>query len=280
MKKFNRIAIVGVGLIGGSLGLAIKKNKIAKKVVGICRRKVSLKAAVKSGACDIVTLNYKKGLKGADFVIIATPVGRIVNIAKKVIKHVKSNVILTDVGSTKEIIVNRIEKIVPSHVKFVGSHPMAGSEKSGVKFAQHDLFKDSVCIVTKSKKTNKKALNTVKKFWKTIGTTSKVLSPANHDRYISFVSHLPHVAAIALTVAAESGSLEYASTGFRDTTRIASSDPLLWQDIFMTNRKSIIKSISKYKKILREIEISIKGKNKKFLRSILKKSKDIRDRLE
>lgn len=280
MKQFNKIAIIGVGLIGGSIGLAVKRKRIAKEVVGICRRRVSARAALKVGSVDAATLNYREGLEGADFVIIATPVGKIIDIARKVIKYANNDIVLTDVGSTKKVIVKEIEKIVPPYVKFVGSHPMAGSEKRGVEAAYGGLFKKSICIVTKTKKTNEKALDAVRRFWEKVGACCKILSPAKHDYYISFVSHLPHVAASALTVAAEPNSLRYASTGFKDTTRIAASDPFLWKDIFMTNKDALMDSLYEYRKALERIETSIKRGNLKSLTDILKRSKEIRDRLK
>ena len=280
MARFNKIAIIGVGLIGGSIGLAVKKKKLAKQVVGICRRKISARSALRKKAVDKVTLDYKEGLKGADLVIIATPVGRVIDIAEKVIKNSEGNLILTDVGSTKEMIVKEIEKIVPSRIRFIGSHPMAGSEKNGVSSADEDLFKNSVCVVTKTGKTDNEALNKVKRFWSDIGATCRVLSPAKHDYYISFISHVPHIVAMALASSVHPDSLRYASTGFKDTTRVASSDPILWHDIFVSNAKSIKVALSRYKKILNEIEKNISGNKREALINILTRSKIIRDKLE
>ncbi|NQT22607.1 MAG: prephenate dehydrogenase [Candidatus Omnitrophica bacterium] len=279
MKRFNKIAIIGVGLIGGSIGLAIKNKRLAKTVVGICRRKVSAKAALKAKAVDIATLSYKKGLKNTDLVIIAAPVGRIVEIAEKVAKSSDGSLILTDVGSTKEKIVSHLERSMPNHIEFVGAHPMAGSEKSGVSAASKNLFKNSICIITKTKKTDEKAFNEVKTFWKKLGTSCKILSPKDHDDFISFVSHLPHVAAIALTNAANPGSLEFASTGFKDTTRIASSNPNLWHDIFIANKDALLRALSDYRAALEGIERSIKTGNTTALIDLLKRAKTIRDSL-
>jgi prephenate dehydrogenase len=276
---FNKVTIIGVGLIGGSLGLGIKKNKLAKVVAGICRRKTSAKAAVKNGVCDIVTLDYKEGLAGAELVIIASPVGKIVDIAKKVVAHTKGEVILTDVGSTKSGIVRQIEKMAPESVKFVGSHPMAGSEKNGVGFAVKNLFENSICIVTKTKKTDKKAFLAVKRFWENLGATVSVLSPEEHDARVSLVSHLPHAAAYALSGMADAKSLKFASTGFKDTTRIASSDPYLWHDIFMTNRKALLSALAGYRAALRDIEKCIRNGSSKRLIGVLKKAKGVRDKL-
>lgn len=277
MKKYNKIAIIGVGLLGGSIGLAVKRRKLAREVVGICRREISLRRALARGACDRVTLNFRDGIKGADLVIIATPVGKIVDMARNVIRYSDGDMILTDVGSTKADVVGRINRMVTRNIKFVGSHPMAGSEKSGVKFADGNLFKGSVCIVTKSPGTDKAALNMVMLFWKSLGAILRVLSPEEHDSYIAYISHLPHMAAAALVNSAGPKSLEYSSTGFKDTTRIASSDPELWHDIFMTNRQAVSRAVSGYSKCLSDIAKSIESNNSGALLKLLKKAKKIRD---
>ncbi|UCD54718.1 MAG: prephenate dehydrogenase [Candidatus Omnitrophota bacterium] len=277
---FKKIAIVGVGLIGGSIGLAVKKKKLAKEVIGVARRESSKDKALKFKAVDKATLNLREAVKDAELVILATPVAKIVEMAKDVIKCAQGGLILTDVGSTKELIVKEIERIAPSNVKFVGAHPMAGSEKSGVKFADSKLFNNSICIITKTKKTDDGAFNKVKTFWTKIGATCEILSPDKHDRYISFVSHLPHVAAVALTIAAETDSLKYVSSGFKDTTRIASSNPNLWKDIFESNKEALLSSLHEYRAALEGIERSIKMGDSKTLIEHLEKAKKIRDKIK
>jgi len=281
MKRFNKIVIIGVGLIGGSIGLAVKRKKLAKTVVGICRRKVSAKAALKSRAVDVATLSYEKGLKDADLVIVATPVGKIVDAAKRITKFSKGKIIVTDVGSTKEKIVKETSRILPRHIKFIGAHPMAGSEKSGISNANKNLFVNSICILTKTPKTDKRALGIVKEFWQSLGASCRILSPAQHDYYIALISHLPHIvaASLAATVSFRPESLNYASTGFKDTTRIAASPANLWQDIFMTNRARILSSLAGFKKILAQIEHSIRVGDEKYLKNLLMKSKKVRDKL-
>ena len=277
---FKKITIIGVGLIGGSIGLAAKKRKLAKEIVGVCRRESSRKKALKYKACDKATLSLKDGVRGADLVIIATPVGKIIGIAKEVMHSAGNKMILTDVGSTKEMIVKEIGGVAPERVRFVGSHPMAGSEKNSVEFADSRLFDNSICIVTKNGKTDKRAFSTVKKFWTKLGATCKELSPQKHDRYISSVSHLPHIAAVALAVTAKAGSLKFAAGGFKDTTRIASSVPGLWRDIFVSNKKALLSSLREYKKALLGIERSIKNSDQGLLSKYLEKAKKIRDRIK
>lgn len=279
MKRFNRIAIVGVGLIGGSIGLSARKKNLAREVVGICRREVSRKAALRSGACDRATLNMREGLEGSDLVIIATPIGGIVQAARKIISLTKHKMIITDVGSTKEEIVRGIERIIPERVRFVGAHPMAGSEKHGVGAAEENLFERSICILTKTDKTDTNAFNTVKKFWQALGAECRPLDPRTHDNLISYVSHLPHASACSLTVTARPESLAFASTGFKDTTRIASSEPGLWLDIFKTNKKAVLSAMEEFKSNFDRVEGALRKNDFARLARILKKAKKIRDSL-
>jgi len=279
MKKFNKITIIGVGLIGGSIGLAVKKKKLAKVVTGLCRRKSSARMALKAKAVDEVTLDPRAALNGADLVIIASPVGRIAELARQAARATGHSFIMTDVGSTKHEIVARAERTMPGRIRFIGSHPMAGSEQSGVESAKVTLFNGSLCIVTRTGKSDPRAFASVKKFWKELGAFVKVMDPAAHDRLVAYISHVPHVAAAALVNAAVPESMVLASTGFADTTRIASGDPVLWHDILMTNRRAVRNALSVYKKAIRRVEVSLgTGKSKRLL-NILQQAKDKRDRI-
>ncbi|PJC48828.1 MAG: prephenate dehydrogenase/arogenate dehydrogenase family protein, partial [Candidatus Omnitrophica bacterium CG_4_9_14_0_2_um_filter_42_8] len=224
---FNRVTIIGLGLIGGSLCLAIKEKRLAKEIVGVSRRKSTIDKAVKNRVADFATLNLKDGVKDSDLVIITTPVFKIVDIAKKIAPFLKKGAIVTDAGSTKKHIVENIEKARLKDMDFVGSHPIAGSEKSGIKHADKDLFKGAYCIVTEAK--NKSALNKVKKFWASIGMKVIVMPAQSHDKLLSKISHLPHALAVSLVNTAAGNGLDLAAGGFKDTTRIASGEPELWQ---------------------------------------------------
>ena len=199
MKKLNKVSIIGVGLIGGSIGLALKKKKLAREVVGVCRRSVSLEKALKAGAIDWGTLDMQKGVSGADMVIVATGVDRIAEMVRSAVPFVKPGCIFTDVGSVKAGIVKEIESFMPKNKFFVGSHPMAGSEKSGVKRARQDLFKNAITIVTKTGKTDARAFKSVTAFWSAVGSRIKVVDPVRHDDLICQISHLPHIVAAAVT---------------------------------------------------------------------------------
>lgn len=258
MARFNRIAIIGVGLIGGSIGLAVRKRGLAKEVVGIFRHSSTMRRALRHKAIDTGTMDIAQGVKGADMVIICSPVHAIPALARQAARFVKAGAVITDVGSTKSWIVGRMEKLLAkSPAMFVGSHPMAGSERTGVEFARADLFDGSPCIVTKTARTGSRALAKVAGFWKALGARTRTMAPGEHDRMVALISHLPHVVAFSLAGAVPERSLDYAAEGFRDTTRIASSDPELWADIFMTNRGQILKSARLFRRYYDAVVSSI-----------------------
>ena len=241
MKKFNKVTIIGVGLIGGSIGLAVKNRRIAQEVIGVFRRASTMKKALKYRAVDTGVMSVKEGVKNADLIIVASPPLSIPILIKEAARWAKKGAIITDVGSTKEWIVKRIEGFLKpfSGMFFVGSHPMAGSEHASVEYAKSDLLEGSPCIVTRTRNTDKKALRIVTGFWKALGAKVKIMSPAEHDRSVSLISHLPHIVGFSLAGSIPQDQMIYAAEGFRDTTRVASSDPKLWSEIFLTNRKEI-----------------------------------------
>lgn len=277
---FRKVAIIGVGLIGGSIGEAIKKKRLAGTVIGVGHRASSIDEAHERGATDKGTLDAVKGVTGADLVIIATPVRLIPEIARKISRSLKKGCMVTDVGSTKAEIVALLERILPKGVDFIGSHPLAGSEKRGVKFAQEDLFKGSIVIMTKTNKTKKSALDKLGRFWKSLGVGRIVIkSPEEHDRIVAEISHLPHIAAAAIVNTASEKSLEFASSGFKDTTRIAASDPDIWRDICVTNRKQILKALERYERNIFKLKKLIKNGSAAQLRKEFERSKKRREKL-
>lgn len=275
MKLFNKVAIVGVGLIGGSIGLAIKKRRLANEVVGVSRHKKTLLLAKKNGAIDRGSQDPNI-IKNADLVILATPVSTILNLAPLLSKIVNSDCIVTDVGSTKQKIVNKLEKIFPN---YIGSHPLAGSEKRSIISARSDIFKDSLCILTPTKNTAPKALAKIKKLWSQLGARMSLLSPSTHDKILSLISHLPHVIAFSLIESIPKRYLKFASSGLKDTTRIALSDDKLWEDIFLSNQKNLLEAIEFFQKNLSKLKSVIQIGNRKLLSIILKKAKAKRETL-
>lgn len=280
MKPLNKIAIIGVGLIGGSVGLAVKRKKLAREIAGVCRHKQSLQRAERKGAIDRGALDYKDAVSGADLVILATPVNQIIKLAKKIIPYLKRGCLVTDAGSTKLEIVRSIEKAYArKHFHFVGAHPLAGSEKKGVIEARADLFEGAICILTRTGKTDSSALKKAAAFWSGIGCRTKVLTAQRHDKVVALISHLPHLAAAQLVKAAK-GNLDFASSGFCDTTRIASSGAEIWADIFLTNKKFITQAIDRYIKNLKIVKDLISRGDKARLSAEFKKIKTLRDALQ
>ncbi|MBN1871254.1 MAG: prephenate dehydrogenase/arogenate dehydrogenase family protein [Candidatus Omnitrophica bacterium] len=278
--QFKKITIIGVGLIGGSIGLNIKKRHPRTEIVGVTAHSKTLRAALRCGAVDRGTLDAKESVVGADLIIIATPVDRILKTLRKIMPKVKRGCVITDVGSVKGSIVGDAERLAGNKASFIGSHPMAGSEKRGIDEAKSGLFKGTPCIVTKTSRSDREALKKVRDFWKDLGSDTYVLSPEEHDEHISKVSHLVHIAAATLCLTTDTSSLKFASSGFRDTTRIASSDSKLWIPIVLSNRLNVIKDINRYIAELGQIRSIIASNDGTRLRKKLLKAKAIRDNFE
>ena len=277
-----KVTIVGLGLIGGSLGMAIKKKKLAR-VIGLTREKSKAALAVKLNAVDYASTNIRGLLQDADMIFICYPVHLIIPEIRKIIQFVRPGAIITDVGSSKEFIVKEAEKMMPRGVFFVGGHPMAGKEKIGLEEAEKDLFEGKNYILTKTAKTNKKALNTLRSLISKLGAKVHIISPDVHDSIVAGISHMPVAVAAALVDSVlGSGKLsdemmELAASGFRDTTRIASGDPDMGADMFLTNKKAVLASLNSFKRSLSEIEKLIKQGNAAMIREKLLRIKDFRD---
>ncbi len=279
MRQFDKVVIIGVGLIGGSIGLAIKKKGLAKEVIGVFRHKATLKKAIKRKAVDRGVMSIKDGVKGADLIILATPVSSIVALAREAMKNAKKDSIITDVGSTKKRIVEQLEKASKSFsVNFVGSHPMAGSEHNGVEFSRDSLLEEAPCIVTKTARTDSPSLKKIISFWKGLGGNVKVMTPSEHDRSVALISHLPHIVAFSLAGAIPEKELACAAEGFKDTTRVASSDPYLWADIFLTNKKEAIKACRLFECSYKDILKALSAEDRQGIVRALKKAKSKRDK--
>lgn len=276
--NFDTITIIGVGLIGGSIGLAIRNKKLASRVIGVGRNQSSITEAKQRGAIDVATLDIKRGVGKSDLVIIATPVNKVIEIAREVVKHLPPGAILTDVASTKTDIVTKIEGFAPSYIHYVGTHPMAGSEKKGIKFASPSMFNNTNCIITVSIDTHKKALSKIKKFWERLGSKVLVMSPDLHDKVVATVSHIPHLVATCLVRNGED-FLSSAGGSFKDVTRVALSNPEMWSYIFVQNKKNILKNIDKIIWDLKQLSNLIVNDNEQELRNILEEVRSKREKL-
>jgi prephenate dehydrogenase len=285
-EQMDRIVISGVGLIGGSVGLALKRAGFRGKIVGLGRRWSSLKKAIDKGAVDSATLDFAEALSDADLLLIGTPVDVIPIIAKEAIKYTRSGCIITDVGSTKGQLVTEIEKFMPEGVHFVGAHPMAGSHKTSVTAADSSLFESAVCIVTPTESTNAEAVNAVSELWRTVGARVELMSPQEHDLLIAAASHLPHVAACALVQAVagvenhRGRAMDFAATGFADATRIASGSPELWKGILLQNADMVSSMLDRLERELAEMRKVLDSRDEERLMEKLERAKQIRDSIQ
>lgn len=241
----QHFTIIGVGLLGGSLGLALKRRVPGCVVVGCGHREASLIEAKRRGVVDEWTLDAAVAVKDADCVVVCVPVGQMETLLAKIAPHLKPGTVVTDVGSTKAAIVAAGERLVRSPAFFVGSHPMAGGAQTGVTAAREDLFDGATCVVTPTAVTDAATLSKIESLWATLGMRLVRHSPADHDRLVAVVSHLPHAVAAALVDVQSSASIELRGRGFIDTTRIAAGDAALWRDIFTDNRANVVDAINR-----------------------------------
>jgi prephenate dehydrogenase len=283
MKKIETAAIIGVGLIGGSIGMALKKRTDIK-ITGIGRHYHKLEKAFQLRAVDEITTDFCQGVKEADLVIIATPVEMISAMVKKLLPYFKEGAIITDAGSVKGPIVEEIEKMISGHrLFFVGGHPMAGSEQKGIETARPILFREAVCILTPTPDTSPSALKIVKDLWIKMGARVIKMSPLRHDEIVAVTSHLPHILAYSLVdvfdqTAKNDPNVSLMVAGsFKDMTRVASSDPLLWSGICLKNKDNVLAAIEKFARILKEIEKLIGKKKQSKLLKKLAYTKNVRD---
>jgi len=273
MRLFKEVAIIGPGLIGGSLALALKRKRLAVKVIAVSRRQRTIALARKIKAIDAGSRDLGS-VKNADLIIIATPVNTILKLADTLKGIIRQDCMVMDVGSSKEKIVAKLENLFPY---YVGTHPLAGSQKQGISSARPDMFRDSLCILTPTKKTSPRALRKIKKLWRMLGARTISLTPAQHDKTIAMVSHLPHSVSFALIGAIPKDYLKYGASGLQDTTRIAGSDSVLWTDIFLSNRKNILKAIALFEENLARIKKAIQKNNPKLLKRKLRQAQEKRD---
>lgn len=284
LVQWQKITLVGVGLLGGSLGLAIKERKLASRVDGLVRRAASVGECKKLGVVDHATQDLKGAVENADLVILCTPIGRMVEVTKEMLPALKKGAIVTDVGSVKGVVVAELEPLVASTGgHFVGSHPMAGGEKIGVAAARGDLFVNSLCIVTPSHNSDEKIVAQVGEFWKAVGMKLLTLSPGAHDDLVSRSSHLPHVVAAELAnyVLSPVHPKEQAAVcanGFRDTTRIASGSPEMWRDISLANRENLRRVLGVFIEDLQEFQLALDNGDVKAIEEFFVKAKQRRDK--
>jgi prephenate dehydrogenase len=280
----ERLAIVGVGLLGGSLAKAARAHGIAREIVGIGRDEGRMRPAVTDGTLDRATTDLAGGLRGADRVVLAATVLANETMLPAVWRAASSGAIVTDVGSTKRGIVAVAEGLAPSRrdVQFVGSHPMAGSEKAGYAVSRVDLFQGATVVVTPGESNAPAAVKSVSELWTAVGARVVTLPPAAHDRAVAAISHLPHVVAWALVDAVarfEPEAFAVAARGFKDTTRIAAADPDMWRDILLGNRDAVLASVAAFRTALDDLERLVAEGDGAALIALLTRVKAAREKL-
>lgn len=282
-QNIENITILGVGLIGGSLGLALKQNNFPGTIIGLGRRLNTLEIALERSAVDAITLDFSEAIEKSDMIVISTPVEIITSIVQRVAQYTRDGCVITDVGSVKRTPVAMVENLLPDSLHFVGGHPMAGSEQAGVTAARADLFDGAMCILTPTEKTAPHALELVRALWESVGARITVMSPDEHDFLIAAASHLPHLTAcmLAQTVGAIHNSagaaLDFTATGFRDTTRVASGSPDLWKGILLNNNDMLVPIIEQLIENLERVKRLLSEKNELELEAVLRQAKEIRD---
>ncbi|HZQ47903.1 MAG TPA: prephenate dehydrogenase/arogenate dehydrogenase family protein [Verrucomicrobiae bacterium] len=281
---WQKVTLVGVGLLGGSLGLAIKQRRLAAKVDGYVRRSISIGECEKLGVVDHATRDIKRAVENADLVILCTPLSQMCELTRQMLPALKKGAIVTDVGSVKGSVVEELEPLVAdAGAHFVGSHPMAGGEKTGVSAARADLFVNSVCLITPTPRSQKDAVRQVEEFWKALGARLLKLAPGLHDDLVSRASHLPHVVAAELAnyVLSPAHPKEQAivcANGFRDTTRVASGSPEMWRDIALANRKNLSRVLGVFIEDLQEFRLALENGDLKAIEEFFEKAKQRRDK--
>lgn len=280
---FQKITLIGVGLLGGSLGLAVKRKGLAGEIHGFVRRPASIAECINLGVVDRATQDLRQAVENADLVMLCTPISRMRGLVERMVPALKRGAIVTDVGSVKGSVTTELEPLVAqAGALFVGSHPMAGAEKVGVQAAQADLFEGCYCVVTPTPNSDADAVDKVELFWQCLGARVLRLSPVAHDELVSRSSHLPHVVAAELVnyvlspVHPKEQALVCAS-GFRDTTRVASGSPEMWRDIAISNCTNLSRSLRAFIDDLEEFQRALENRDEAAIMNYFEKAKARRD---
>jgi len=280
MTPWNQVTIIGVGLIGGSLGLALKKAGLARRVVGVGHRQASLDAARACGAVDETSLDPVAEVRGSDLVVLATPIGQFREILSRAAPALAPGAVVIDVGSTKVAVVAMLEELVPASCACVGCHPIAGSEQRGVAAARADLFRGAVCIITPTAKTPPDAVARVRETWEALGMVLHRMTPERHDHLLAEVSHLPHVVASALVRFISGEAEPLVGPGWADTTRVASGDAGLWRDILMSNAGEVAAALQRFERVLAAFRSALAQGDAAKVEALLAESKARRDKIK
>lgn len=278
MDKVRQITIVGTGLLGSSCGLGLRAAGYCGRIVGVGRHVETVERARELGCVDEAATSLEAPVRGSDMVILATPLSYFAGLLQELARYDHPGMIITDVGSTKQQVCAEARRWLPDPTRFVGSHPMAGSEQHGPDAAKADLFRGKPCIITPESDTDPEAIRTVEALWAMLQMRVVQMPAEEHDHHVSRISHLPHALAVLLLEMVDGqGGLELASTGFRDTTRVASGDPDVWLDIFTANRQSVVDAVDSFSGQLSDFREMLVNTDDGRLMALLRHAKVVRD---
>lgn len=262
--KFDSVAFIGLGLIASSMAHALRRTKNPPRILGYARSKETRQRVREIGFCDEVFETAEDCVKDADLVVLCTPVGVVGSVAKTIAPFLKEGAVVSDVGSTKQSVIDNVAGLLPSHVNFVPAHPLAGTENSGPDAGFAELFENRWCILTPLPETSKDAVSAVQNMWESFGAKLSIMDAAHHDLVLAVTSHVPHLIAYTMVGVAdnlsrvtESEVIEYSAAGFRDFTRIAASDPTMWRDVFLSNKDATIDILGRFTQELNELKNAI-----------------------
>lgn len=283
---FQRVALVGIGLIGSSLSRVMRREKLAGEIVVSTRSEVTLKRAEELGLGDRYYLDSAEAVEGADLVIVCVPVGACGAVAEHIGPHLAHGAIVTDVGSVKASVISAMMPHIPDTVHFVAGHPIAGTEYSGPDAGFASLFENRWCILTPEKGTSPGAIDRLSAFWKACGSDVEIMDAEHHDLVLAVVSHLPHIIAYNIVGTADdletvthSEVIKYSASGFRDFTRLAASDPTMWRDVCLNNKEAILEMLSRFSEDLSALQRAIRWGDGDALFKLFTRTKGIRQQL-
>jgi cyclohexadieny/prephenate dehydrogenase len=280
---FGKVALVGIGLIGSSMAHGMRRGGLASHIAGYTHRAETLERARKMGFCDSLHGEVGPCVKDADLVVLATPVGTYEALAAEITPHLKKGAILSDVGSVKSAVIRDVGPHVPEGVHFIPAHPIAGTEQSGPEAGFAELFDGRWCILTPPPGTDAEALETLKSFWRALGSEVEVMEARHHDLVLAITSHLPHLIAYNIVGTADdlqtvtqSEVIKYSAGGFRDFTRIAASDPTMWRDVFLNNREAVLEVLGRFSEDLSALQRAIRWGDGEALFNLFTRTRAIR----
>jgi cyclohexadieny/prephenate dehydrogenase len=280
---FRRVALIGVGLIGSSMARAMRAEGLAETLVGCARSAATRAALLDLGLCDEAHAAPADAVRDADLVVLATPVGAYAEVAEAMQPALAPGAIVTDVGSVKQAVVRDVGPYIPDGVHFVPGHPIAGTERSGPEAGFAELFRERYCLLTPPPGTDPAAVERVAWLWRRMGSTVDILEPGHHDMVLAITSHLPHLIAYTIVHTAtgledstKQEAIKYSAGGFRDFTRIAASDPVMWRDVFLNNREAVLEMLQRFSEDLTALQRAIRWGEGDVLEELFRRTREVR----